>query len=116
MRRGGAEVPRMDSRIPITYGEFYNFPRMIRFQFRGEWFFMRSEFDEEKDDYCDSYDVYLLPFRTEAEIEANPYYWTELTDDAYLGRIGISEVGLDESKRLSIDAQAFANWLAVRRP
>ena len=79
---------------------------------------MCSEFDEEKDDYTDFYDVYVLPFRSEEEMDqatkAYPYYFAYLTDDAYVGRIPISEVGLDESKRGSIDAQAFAKWLARR--
>ena len=32
----------MTDRIPISYGEFYDFPRMIRFQFGKEWYFLRS--------------------------------------------------------------------------
>ena len=44
--------------IPITYGEFYDVPRMIRFRLGGKWYFMRSRFDEEKDDYTDFYEVY----------------------------------------------------------
>ncbi len=105
----------MEDRILINYGEFYNFPRQIDFQFRGQWFYMASDFDEEKDDYPDFYDVYLLPFNPKEKMKVTPFYWTELTKDDYLGRIPISEVGLDESKRRSIDAEAFAKWLAARK-
>jgi hypothetical protein len=101
--------------IPITYGEFYDVPRMIRFQLGGQWYFLRSPFDEEQDDYIDSYDVYLLPFRSEEEFQANPNYWRELNQASYLGRIPIREVGLDETRRRSIDADAMEQWLSTRK-
>ena len=47
----------MADKIPFTYGEFYDVPRMLGFQFEGERYFLRSEFDEEKDEYTDFYDV-----------------------------------------------------------
>ena len=102
----------MADRIPFTYGEFYDFPRMIGFLFDTQWYFLRSEFDEKKDDYPDFYDVYLLPFRSEEEIKSSPHYWMDLSDEWYLGRIPIAEVGLDETRRRTIDARAFGNWLA----
>jgi hypothetical protein len=101
-------------RLPITYGEFYDFPRMIEFALGAEWFFLRSEFDEDKDDYTDFYKMYRLPFRSEAEIRSHPNYWIELSDADCLGRIPISEVGFDETRRQSIDAQAFRRWLSSR--
>ena len=105
----------MSGRIPIKYGEFYDFPRQVEFQFGGEWYYLSSAFDEEKDDYPDFYDVYLLPFRSEEEIEANPCYWMNLGSEHYLGRIPIGEVGLDETRRRSIDADAIEKWLSARR-
>jgi hypothetical protein len=104
----------MEDRVPITYGEFYDYPRMIRFQFGGEWFFLSSSFDEEKDDYPGFYDVYLLPFRSEAEFQANPYYWRDLSTAVHLGQIPIEEVGLDETRRRSIDARRVEKWLSAQ--
>jgi hypothetical protein len=83
------------STIPIIYGEFYDVPRMIRFQLGGKWYFMRSRFDEEKDDYTDFYEVYLLPFHSEDEFKSNPNYWAELNNAFHLGQIPITEVGSD---------------------
>src|SRR4051812_11863390 len=100
----------MIERIPIKYGEFYDYPRQIRFRFKDKWFYLNSPFDEEKDDYSDFYEVYLLPYRSEEEIRANPHYWMNLRQDHHLGRIGISELGLDDSRRKDIDAHAFAKW------
>ena len=104
----------MADKIPFTYGDFYDVPRMIRFQFDGEWYFLRSEFDEEKDEHTDFYDVYRLPFHSEEEINATPYYWMNLGNDAHIGRIPIAEIGLDETRRKSIDGRAFKEWLLVR--
>jgi hypothetical protein len=104
----------MADRIPISYGEFYDFPRMIRFTFGGDWFLLSSAFDQERDDYPDVYDVYLLPFRSEEEFKANPYYWRDLSTAAHLGQIPISEVGLDETRRRSIDGRVIEKWLSGR--
>jgi len=101
----------MADRIPFTYGEFYDVPRMIRFPFEGQWYFLRSEFDEEEDGYTDFYDVYRLPFHSDEEVGANPRYWANLGDDARLGRIPVAEIGLDETRRESIDGRAFKQWL-----
>jgi len=105
----------MADRIPISYGEFYDFPRMIDFQFGGQWFYLSSAFDEELDDYPDFYDVYLLPFHSEEEFKANPYYWKNLSNADHLGQIPIIEVGLDETRRRTIDVQVFEKWLSARK-
>jgi hypothetical protein len=101
--------------IPITYWEFYDVPRMIRFELGGQWYFLRSPFDEEQDEYSDFYDVYLLPFRSEEEFTSNPNYWRELDKAFPLGRIPICEVGLDPTRRRSVDANAIGKWLATRK-
>jgi hypothetical protein len=101
--------------IPIIYGEFYDVPRMIRFQLGGQWYFMRSHFEEEKDEYSDFYDVYLLPFHSEEDFKSNPNYWKELHKAFHLGRIPISEVGLDPTRRRSIDGDAMEKWLSARK-
>ncbi len=103
------------TRIPFQYGEFYDYPRMITLHHEGEWFFLISAFDEGADDYPDFYDVYLLPFRTQAALDANPCFWMDLSIAHPLGRIAIAEVGLDPTRRRTIDGEAFAKWLGARR-
>jgi hypothetical protein len=104
----------MSDQIPFTYGEFHDFPRMIRFWFKGECFFLSSSFDEDKDDYPDFYVVYRLPFRSEKEVRSNPDYWRDLGTADRLGQIPIQELGLDETRRQSIDAGRFENWLSAQ--
>jgi hypothetical protein len=87
---------------------------MIRFRLGDEWFFLRSEFDDVQDEYDDSYKVYRLPFRSEEEIKSHPNYWMELSNAEYLGRIPVAEVGFDKTRRQSIDAQLFKEWLSSR--
>jgi hypothetical protein len=38
----------------------------------------------------------------------------ELSNAEYLGRIPVAEVGFDETRRQSIDAQLFKKWLSSR--
>jgi hypothetical protein len=101
-------------RLPFSYGEFYDFPRMIRFCFEGNWYFLRSEFDDAKDDYDDSYKTYRLPYRTEEEILSHPNYWMDLSNADYLGRITVTELGFDETRRKSIGAHLFKDWIYSR--
>jgi hypothetical protein len=105
----------MATTIPITYGEFHDFPRMIQFQLGEEWFFLRSYFDEERDEYADVFDVYLLPFRSEDDVRANPYFWTELRDAVHLGQIPVWEIGLDETRRRTIDTHLIEQWLSAHK-
>jgi hypothetical protein len=104
----------MTERIPIEYGEFYDLPRQITFQSGGEWFLLRSYFDADKDEYSDVYDVYLLPFRSKDEFAAHPDFWMPLATAVHLGQIPVTGVGLDETRRRSIDARAIEEWLSAR--
>jgi cyclohexadieny/prephenate dehydrogenase len=113
--REGKQVRDRADRVPFTYGEFYDYPRMIEFQIGSKWYFLRSAFDEEKDDYPDVYKVHLLPYRSEEEVKANPDYWMHLTGAVYLGQLPIEEMGFDETRRRTIDGRAFEKWLSARK-
>ena len=64
----GKQVRDRADRVPFTYGEFYDYPRMIEFQIGSKWYYLHSEFDEEKDDYPDVFDVYLLPYLEQSNL------------------------------------------------
>ena len=106
------EESALTDRIAITYGEFYDVPRMIRFECGGNWYFLRSYFDEELDDYSEVYEVYRLPFQSESGIQSAPEFFMELDNAEHLGQIAVGDIGLDESRRASIDAHLFTEWLA----
>lgn len=105
----------MAKTIPITYGEFYDYPRMVQFELDGRWYLLRSYFDEENDDYSDLYDVYLLPFRSQQEIQAKPDYWVHLDNAVHLGQLPVAQAGLDPTRRQSIDAALIGEWLLSRK-
>ncbi len=96
----------MPAKIPFKYGEFYDVPRQIRFTLRGRWYFMRSFFKEEKDDYSECYDLYILPFFSEEEIRANPDYWYRLEKARHLGTIPLTAISLDQTRRQSFESFA----------
>ncbi len=105
----------MADMIPIVYGEFYDFPRMLRFQIEGEWFLLRSFFDEERDEYSACYDVYLLPFRSEEDFKTHPDYWMSLGAAVHLGQIPVADAGLDATRRHGINAGVITRWLSALR-
>ncbi len=45
----------------IAYREFWDVPRMIVAERRGEAYLFYSRFDEEADEYMDCYEVWRLP-------------------------------------------------------
>ena len=94
-------------RIPFEYREFYDSPRMITFEFGGAWYVLDSPFDEDKGDYPDTYDVY----KSKSEFKSHPSNWKELDRAEFLGKLPIADIGLDETRRKSIDAPAFLTWL-----
>lgn len=106
------------SRILFTYGEFYDVSRMLRFRLEERWYLLWSVFDESADDYADEYDVYLipLPFESESDFAAKPRYFQKPVEPEHLGKIAISAIGLDETRRESIDAKSFREWLAKHGP
>jgi hypothetical protein len=98
-------------RIPITYGDFHDIPRMICFEFAGKQYFLWSYFDSELDEYIDRYEVYELPYKTVAEREAHPRFWELPEFPESLGHMPLKAVGLDATLRKTIDSDAFAKWL-----
>ena len=105
----------MENMIPISYGEFYDFPRMIQFQIDQDCYFLRSYFDEIKVDYAELYDVYLLSFQSGDAFKQNPYFWVELNEAVHLGQIPVKELGLDETRRKSIDGSHIKHWLSIHK-
>jgi hypothetical protein len=99
---------------PIWLWRVLRFSQNDPLRVRGKWYFMRSYFNEESDSYADFYDVYVLPFESELEVKSNPNFWLDLSGAVHLGQIRITEVGLDETRRQTLDGDAIQNWLFTR--
>lgn len=90
------------SRVAIQYRGFWDVPRIFLAVFEHRTFLFDCAFNEELDDYPDSYKVFLLPELKEEDL---PVDWTTLQNRAlaYLGEVPLEQVHFDPSKRQSID-------------
>jgi hypothetical protein len=93
----------MSNRVAIKYMGFWDVPRIFIARHRGQTFLFDCAFDEELDDYPDSFKVYLLPDIQDHEL---PRDWTTLPGKAvrYLGEVPLKRVLFDPTKRQSIDS------------
>ena len=86
---------------PITYRDFYDIPRMFLAQ-GTELFLFDCKFDSDKDEYGDSYAVYVMPPIEESDLRGS---WEELPARAkrLLGRVRTSEVEFDSTLRQQVN-------------
>jgi hypothetical protein len=71
-------------------------------------YFLASLFDEAKDEYRDHYDIYEMPELSEAE-KRDSWKGIELKAKQYLGRVSVSSIRFDATKRKQIDLQFLKN-------
>ncbi len=86
----------------FEYREFYDVPRYVVIRHPdGRTLLLVSSFDCARDDYDDRYAVYLLPSDVDLDIGS----WADLPARALrlLGRVPVSEVRFDPTRRAEID-------------
>jgi len=90
------------SRIPITYRDFYDVPRIFLARHGNQLYLFDCPFDEGLDDYPSHYEVYAMPTLSEQELAGS---WEELSQKArtHLGHVSVNAVDFDETKRHDID-------------
>ena len=99
----------------IQYRDFYDVPRIFVTNYQGQLYLFDCPFNDELDDYPDSYRVYQLPALAAADFEGS---WEHLPALAshWLGMIPVSEVQFDSTKRASINTAVFPRLLAWSMP
>lgn len=99
----------------IQYRDFYDVPRIFITNYQGQLYLFDCPFDDELDDYQDSYRVYHLPALTEAELEGS---WKHLPERAsrLLGIIPVTEVQFDPTKRARVNTASLSKLLAWPMP
>ncbi len=99
----------------IRYRDFYDLPRIFVTNYQGQPYLFDCPFDDELDEYPDSYRVYQLPALTEAELEGS---WEHLPELAisFLGGISVTEVQFDPTKRERINTAILSKLLARQAP
>ena len=99
----------------IQYRDFYDFPRIFITNYQGQFYLFDCPFDDELDDYPDSYRVYQLPALTEAELAGSWEHVPELASRT-LGIVLVTEVQFDPTKRACVNTTIFRKLLAWPMP
>lgn len=87
----------------IHFYEFWDVPRIFTLRLDCDNLLFDSSFDESIDDYSEYYKVYALPLSVPIDDD-----WPRLIKEAsYWGKVKISDVKFDESKRREIDLALF---------
>lgn len=102
----------MDQWIPISYGEFYDVPRIFLASYDGQQFLFDCPFDDNLDNYPNSYQVYLLPQLADAELKSSREHLPKLAK-RFLGSVAFSQVQFDVTKRNAINPAVISELLAV---
>lgn len=96
--------------VSIAYREFYDVPRCVVVRLGDRFYYLKSDFLEQLDDYDRDFSVFLLSPDAENRV-ASPD-WTSLEDGSVLlGRIPVDSVRFDESRRRYIDASALERFM-----
>ena len=92
--------------VKIIYSGFYDAPLAFVAGYKGTQYLFWRVFDDELDDYPQEYEVFVLPDLSEAEVKES---WAYLPKKAktYLGKIVMSKIVFDPTKRLSIKSSVF---------
>jgi hypothetical protein len=86
----------------ITYREFYDIPRIFLTKTGNRVFLFDCSFNDEKDEYEETYKIYLMPQLDEKQLAGS---WENLPAKAtrLLGEIPTSEVEFDTTLRQQVN-------------
>lgn len=95
----------MDQWIPIIYSGFYDVPRFFITSYDGQQYLFDCLFDDDLDDYPNSYRVYLV--LADADLKSS---WEHLPRLAkrLLGAVAVNQVQFDSTKRNSINSTVIS--------
>jgi hypothetical protein len=108
----GDPMPEM---LPFRYVEFYDVPRCIVLQYRGQTLLLQSAFDEVLDDYSETYSVYPLHGSVQALLEGS-WEFLETLKATIVGKIRVDSVRFDGSKRLTLDPSCLDKLICPASP
>jgi hypothetical protein len=94
--------------LPITYRGFYDIPRAVHVEYKGDSYPLDCPFDERADEYPDDFAVYRLPEATAKASQEPTSSWIDLAKSGTLpGRVPVEQVRFDESRRRFLDSEVF---------
>ena len=95
---------------PFQYRDFWDVPRVLVASYGNDFLLLSCRFDDELDEYLDTYEVYRLKEYDSTQFEGSWKGIEELASDQ-LGRIAVRDIEFDESRRRQINLD-FVSSLA----
>ncbi len=104
----------MTNWLPIRYRDFWDVPRIFLVRLEVQLILFDCRFDDEKEDYPDRYQVYLLPALTDNDLAGS---WETLPERAshHVAEVAVSEVRFDPTGRQSIDGSILEKLLVGKQ-
>ena len=96
--------------IPFRYIEFYDVPRGIVLRYRGKLLLLQSAFNEDLDDYPDTYSVYELPESVELA-GCGSWHFLENKELDRIGEIPVKALRFDSTKRKTLEPSVLDDLL-----
>ena len=104
----------MAEMTPFHYAGFWDVPRYIVLSYREQSLLLRSEFDDELDEYELNYAVFILPESARNSVRDGNWDFYNKTPMAEIGQVPVRAVVFDQSKRKELDASCLDSLLAVQ--
>ncbi len=101
----------MNTWAPIQYKGFWDVPLVFLTRYKDQTILFDCPFDENLEDYCESYRVYQMPQLSDEEL---PKDWTTLHLKAtrFLGEVPVQRVRFDKTKRREMETDVLDELLA----
>ena len=104
MAENFSSIPGFIEMIPFRFVDFYDVPRCIATRYRGTLLLLLSAFDEQLDDYEDTYSVYKLPESIGNSLDMGSWDFLATTATQPIAKIPVESVRFDPSSRKELDA------------
>lgn len=103
----------MQNTAKLRYQGFYDVPRSFVVKHGGRQILFDCVFDDDLDDYPETYQVYLLPSLSDEELTGS---WERLPERAteFLGEVPVGDVQFDSTRRREIDTAVLDALLPAR--
>jgi hypothetical protein len=93
--------------IPFKYAGFFDVPRYIFLSYRDRLLLLRSEFDDDLDEYEANYTVFILPESVGDCVQKGNWDFYNKTAMTEVGQIPVNTVKFDETNRNELDASCL---------
>jgi hypothetical protein len=92
--------------LAIEYRDFHDVPRLVVIEWHGDLYLLDAPFDEDLDDYTDTYTVYRLPAGARDRVAKDS--WADLPRfGEAIGQIAVNDIEFDSTRRNALSDALF---------